>query len=139
MEKKKEIQLNDAVVLPVMMKHKIGRAEAEKRLQLLYQSSILEGGHPGDRHTQRLIDGFLAQDSEVLAETVLFEKTVTLCLESKEFVNNYDRITGSAVSKVLGMLRAGKRPPNAKKELEKFTEFVRETVFSRIAQTPTAP
>lgn len=127
-----EIKLTDEIVLPVMVKHNIDRGEAEKRLQLLYQSNILQTGHPEDLETKYLIDGFLAQNSEVLAETVLFEKTVSSYLENKEFVKNYDRLSGRNLSKVLRLLNEGVEPSNAKKEFEKFTSFVRKTVFARL-------
>ena len=78
----KQIKLTDQVVIPVMVKHNISREEAELRLQLLYKSSILETGHPDDPETQRLIDGFLAQSSDVLAETVLFEKCFSSCYKA---------------------------------------------------------
>lgn len=132
-----EIKLTDEVVLPVMAKHNIDREEAEKRLQLLYKSSILETGHPAELETQKLIDGFLAQDSEVLAETVLFEKCFSSCLEKKEFVKEYDRISGRNLSKVLRLLEEGQEPSNAKKEFTKFGDFVRKTVFARMLNAAT--
>jgi hypothetical protein len=126
-----KIKLTDEVVLPVMAKHNIDREEAEKRLQLLYQSNILQTGDPEDLETQQLIEGFLAQDSKVLAETVLFEKEFTSCIENKEFVKNYDRLSGRNLSKVLRLLNEGQEPSNAKKEFKKFEKFVRETVLER--------
>lgn len=129
-----EIKLTDQVVVPVMIKHGITREEAELRLQLLYKSSILETGHPDDPETQRLIDGFLAQHSDVLAETVLFEKCFSSCLENKEFVKNYDRLSGRNLTAVLRKLEDGIEPSNAKKEFEKFEAFVRSTVLARFIQ-----
>lgn len=129
---KKEIELTDAVVLPVMEKHNIPREEAEARLQLLFKSSILDAGDPGNPETQQMIDNFLAQDSGAMAQTVLFDRCFSECLENKEFVKNYDRLSKRNLGGMLREMESGKTPANWEKEFKKFGNFVRKTVFARM-------
>lgn len=50
--KQEQIELTDEIVIPVILKHNISREEAEMRLQLLFESGIMQGGNPGDPETQ---------------------------------------------------------------------------------------
>jgi hypothetical protein len=135
--KMSKIKLTDEVVVPVMEKHKVSREEAEKRIQLLYQSGILINGTADDYETQRLIDGFLAQDSEELAETVAFEICFTKCLEDENLIKEYDRLRPKAhlaysLKQIEGNKMNVKEQREVKKQLEMFEKFVREYIFSRL-------
>lgn len=125
------VKLTDAVIVPVMTVHNISRDEAVKRLTLLYEGNLLKHGNPNDPDTQQMIDNFLAQDSETLAEIVLFDKCFTQCIENKDFVKQYDRLTKRNLSGCLLEMEMGNIPNNHKKEFELFEKFVRETVMSR--------
>lgn len=136
---KKEIKYTDELVIPVMERFRIPRDEAERRLHLLGESNIMQSGHPDDPETQRLIDGFLAQDSETTAQLVLFDITLTSCIENAEFVKNYDRLHPKAhMAYALKQIEGGKmnktEEREANRQFKKFSEFVREFVFSRVEQ-----
>lgn len=127
-----DIKIPTNLLLPVMAKHKVSEEEAEKRIRLLLESSIMLSGSPNDPETQRIMDDFLSMNSEEAAARVLFEKTFTECSENKEFVTSYDRLTGRQFGEVLRQMKAGHEPKNAMKEMTKFGEFVRKTVFERL-------
>lgn len=129
----KKIKLTDEVVLPLMLMHDIPREEAEKRLYLLGESSILKTGHPGDPETQRLIDSFLAVGSEEMSASVLFDKTLSECIENKDFVKEYDRLRGKNFTEIIRQSGAGHPPKNAEKEFNQFAKFVKNYVFQRMA------
>lgn len=128
----KSIELTDEVVLPVMQKHGVSREEAEKRLQLLYKSSILEHGHPEDPSTQRLIDSFLSQDSETLENTVSYEQFFSECLNNADLVREYDRLNFSSLGKSIRKANAGLPPTNFKRQLEAFERFLHKTIIPRL-------
>lgn len=128
----KNIELTDGVVIPVMEKHKVSRYEAERRLTLLFESGILRYGSPDDPESQRIIDNFLAQDSETLKGAVQYERILNECLENKELVRQYDRLTMSNLTKALRRANAGLPPPNFKRQIEGFERFLEETVFKRM-------
>lgn len=132
---KHEIKLTDEVVLPVMAEHNITREEAEKRLQLLFKSSILTDGNPDDEHTQYLISEFLAQDSETLETKVAFDICINECYNNKEFINAYDKLNINKTD-MRGVLDGTETDPKRiKKEITRFAKFVKDTVFDRLLQT----
>lgn len=128
----KEIKFTDEIVIPVMLKHGIAREEAEKRLQLLSETGILQTGDPGELETQQMIDDFLSLNSEEGAKKILFDKTLTQCLEDSKFVKEYDRISNRNMSKIITLIRQGNPASNTQKELRKFSDFVNKTVFARL-------
>lgn len=135
-----EIKLTDAVIRPVMFAHGISREEAVKRLELLYQSNILQTGDAADPTTQRLIDGFLAQDSAILAERVAFEKCFSQCLADENLVKEYDRLHPKAhlaysIKQINGNKMNKKEEREARKQFEMFEKFVREFIFSRLEKS----
>lgn len=128
----KDKKIPESLIVPLMAKFNIEREEAVKRLELLMQSGIMKQGDPREPETHQLIDGFLAQNSEVLAATVLFEQAFTKCIENKEFVSNYDRLAKRNLTEVIRQMKAGHVPKNADKEFKRFEKFVRNTVVSRL-------
>jgi len=129
---KKKVELTDEVIIPLMTRYKISREEAEKRLQLLYQSGLLEDGDYESKHYQMRVDSFLAQDSETLQDLVAFEKIFTQCLSNAALVRQYDRLTFNNLTKSLRKANAGLPPANFERQLAGFEKFVRETIIARM-------
>lgn len=123
-------KIPDSLIIPVMSKHNISREEAEKRINLLFQSSILQQGHPDDPETQMLIDDFLSYDSEESAARVLLDKCVSQCLASPDFIKNYDRLSGEKLGRAMRQAEQGNPPNNMAKTMKRFIRFVEETVLA---------
>jgi len=121
-----------ALIQPVMNIFNVSKEEAEKRLQNLSESGIMQNGHPDDLETQQMIDDFLEKDSNESLLLVLFDKTLTKCMEDKLFVKEYDRIAKANFTKCLREMKEGNPPNNAMKQIRKFSDFVRNTVYSKL-------
>ena len=122
----------DSLALPIMGMYGIDRAEAEKRLYLLYESGILGAGSPETPETQMRIDYFMSLDSQESHKLVLLEKTINSCAADSNFVRQYDRLTMTNFSKALRRIRAGERSESLEKQFLQFSEHVKATVFQTL-------
>lgn len=120
------------IIQPVMDQFKVSKEEATQRLQNLSESGIMQNGHPDDIETQKMIDDFLEKDSNESALLVLFDKTLTKCMEDKSFVKEYDRIAKANFTKCLREMNENNPPKNTMKQLRKFSDFVRNTVYAKL-------
>lgn len=66
----------------------ISRPESEKRINALLKSGLLNGGHPGNKWTQMIIDNFLRFDSSVRD----FQATLFETMNFDDLVREYDII-----------------------------------------------
>lgn len=128
----------DTLINPLMTKFNITREEAEKRLQLLSKSSLIQNR---DSQSERLIDAFLAQESKVLEQTVAFDVCFNQCLSDTELIKQYDRLrTKANMANTLKLIERGNLNRKEERECEKqftmFEKFVREYVFSRLENSP---
>lgn len=136
---KNEIKFTDEIVLPVMIKHRISREEAENRLWLLSESGIMANGDVGELETQHMIDDFLSMDSEQAAEKVAFEKCLNQCLENEGLISQYDRLNTKAhMAYTLKQIEGGKmnvkEEREANKQFKMFSDFVAKYIFSRLGE-----
>lgn len=126
-----EIQLTDDVVLPVMEKYEIDKEEAEKRLQLLFKSGIMDDPQPSNNLWQKRVDTFLHQKSIDLEKAVIAQVAVSKCIDDKKFVREYDRLNDTNFAKMIRLVKEGEIVIGWDTAFKKFEEFVIKNIVTK--------
>jgi hypothetical protein len=125
-----EVPLTDEVLCPVMEKYDVDRAEAVKRLQLLFKSGIMDDPNKDGELFQTRVDAFLEKPSKESEKAILAQVVVSKCLDDKKFVREYDRKNKTNFAKMIRLKIDGEICIGWDRGFKKFEEYVIKTVVS---------
>lgn len=117
------------VIKTAMKNLNISKQEAEKRIDALLKSGILEDGSPDDVMTQMLIENFLRFDLSKLDYPEVFRQTINF----PALIAAYDKHEGQNLAKILRALKENEPYDftDATQQIESFDKFFCHKIWNR--------
>lgn len=105
----------------------LSKQEAEKRVDALLKSGIMEEGGPGDKWTQKRIENFLRFDLANLDYKAVFMETMNF----QALVEEYDKMKGQHLGVALIAMKGEEYDwPDVKQQIELFDKFFCEHIWN---------
>lgn len=116
------------VVKTTMKNLSLSKSEAEKRINALLKSGILQEGSPDDTMTQMLIENFLRFDLSKLDYKEVFQQTMAF----PDLVAEYDKREGQHLTEILKSLKVDDYDfEDVKEQIQSFDKFFCHKIWNR--------
>jgi DNA-binding Lrp family transcriptional regulator len=116
------------VIKTAMRNLNISKQEAEKRIDALLKSGILEDGSPDDVMTQMLIENFLRFDLSKLDYKEVFQQTMAF----PTLIAAYDKQEGQHLAGTLKSIKVGEYDfEDVKEQIQSFDKFFCHKIWNR--------